>query len=244
MARAKRTERAEARRRYRAAAAADPENETAEDGSPAAGGARPAAGSSTKAATAAPGVRTSFSQAFRQSFRPLNVREDLASLPWIAVHTKALWLPLLITFGSTVYIVATGGNDTISEFMFAYFIQTPAIGSVFLAGFLAPRSSWLLGAIIGFLSAICYGILIVAFPTMIPGAATLPTDSQAREVVISALILSPIIGSFFAAGAAWYRRFLAMSSPNRQRKASQTPKQKPGDGRTRTGSTQKSAANR
>jgi phosphate/sulfate permease len=189
-------------------------------------------------------VRTSFSQAFRQSFRPLNVREDLASLPWIAVHTKALWLPLLITFGSTVYIVATGGNDTISEFMFAYFIQTPAIGSVFLAGFLAPRSSWLLGAIIGFLSAICYGILIVAFPTMIPGAAALPTDSQAREVVISALILSPIIGSFFAAGAAWYRRFLAMSSPNRQRKASQTPKQKPGDGRTRTGSTQKAGAKR
>src|SRR6478736_934350 len=117
VARAKRTERAEARRRYRAAAAADPENETAEDGSPAAGGARPASGSSAKSAAAAPTVRTSFSQAFRQSFRPLNVREDLAALPWIALHTKALWLPLLITFGSTVYIVATGGNDTISEFM-------------------------------------------------------------------------------------------------------------------------------
>ena len=101
MARAKRTERAEARRRYRAAAAADPENETAEDGSP-----RPAALDLPPAHRRSRPPRRrgadSFSQAFRQSFRPLNVREDLASLPWIAVHTKALWLPLLITFGSTV----------------------------------------------------------------------------------------------------------------------------------------------
>ena len=99
--------------------------------------------------------------------------------------------------------------------MFAYFIQTPAIGGVFIAGFLAPRASWLLGAIVGFLSAICYSILIVAFPTMIPGAAALPTDRRPARSSISALILSPIIGSFFAAGAAWYRRFLALSSPNR-----------------------------
>ena len=117
-------------------------------------------------------------------------------------------------------------------------------GTSFSSGWCGAWSVAMHSIVPSFLSAICYGILIVAFPTMIPGAAALPTDSQAREVVISALILSPIIGSFFAAGAAWYRRFLAMSSPNRQRKASQTPKQKPGDGRTRTGSTQKAGAKR
>jgi hypothetical protein len=244
VARAKRTERAEARRRYRAAAAADPENELAEESAPSAGATRSASGSASKSSAATP-VRTGFSQAFRQSFRPMNVREDLASLPWLAIHTKALWLPLLITVGATVYVFATGGKDTISEFMFAYFIQTPAIGSVFLAGFLAPRSSWLLGAIVGFVSAICYAVLVVGFPTMIPGASGLPpTEAQAREVALSALILSPIIGSFFAAAAAWYRRFLALSSPNRGRKASQAPKQKPGDGRTRAGTTQKAGVKR
>ena len=244
MARAKRTERAEARRRYRAAGVADPEIETDEGSAPSPGAQRPSPGSTAKANPAQP-VRTGFSQAFRQSFRPMNVREDVASLPWLAVHTKALWLPLLITVGATVYVYAVGGKDTISEFMFAYFIQTPAIGSVFLAGFLAPRSSWLLGAIIGFVSAICYGILVLVFPTAIPGASGLPpTEAQAREVAISALILSPIIGSFFAAAAAWYRRFLALSSPNRGRKPSQAPKQKPGDGRTRAGTTQKAGAKR
>jgi hypothetical protein len=241
VARAKRTERAEARRRYRAAniAAGD---ETIDDAAPAASAPRAATSSAPKAAPA-PSGRTGFSQAFRQSFRPMNVREDIASLPWIAIHTKALWVPLLITLASTIYIIALGGKDTISQFMFAYFIQTPAIGGVFLAGFLAPRSSWLLGVIVGFVSAICYGILVLFYPTAIYAGAP-PTEAVAREVVISALILSPIIGSFFAAGAAWYRRFLALSSPNRGRKPSQTPKQKPGDGRTRAGTSQKAGAKR
>ena len=35
-----------------------------------------------------------------QSFRPINVREDLAAVPWIATHTHALWIPVAITVGS------------------------------------------------------------------------------------------------------------------------------------------------
>ena len=54
------------------------------------------------------------------------------------------------------------------------------------------------------------------------------------------------VGAFFAAAAAWYRRFLALSSPNRNRnrRPSQAPKQRPGDGRTRTSSSQKAPAKR
>jgi hypothetical protein len=244
VARAKRTERAEARRRYRAAAVVDPELETADGAAPSTGAARSSSGQAARPA-AATSVRIGFAEAFRQSFRPMHVREDVASLPWIAVHTKALWLPLLITLACTIYIIATSGKDTISEFMFAYFIQTPAIGSVFLAGFLAPRSSWLLGAIIGFVSAICYSILVIVYPAVVPGGGVIPpTEAEARNVAIYALVLSPIIGSFFAAAAAWYRRFLALSSPNRGRKPNQTPKQKPGDGRTRAGTTQKAGVKR
>ena len=57
-------------------------------------------------------------------------------------------------------LAVTGGKDVVTQFMFAYFIQTPAIGGVFLAGFLAPRASWLLGVIVGLVSAICYSIII------------------------------------------------------------------------------------
>jgi uncharacterized membrane protein len=177
------------------------------------------------------------------SFRPINVRQDLAALPWIATHTHALWIPLAITLASTVSIVASTGQGAISQFMFAYFIQTPAIGSVFIAGFLAPRASWLLGVVVGFVSAICYSVLVISFPTSIYVAAP-PSPDVARDVVISALVLSPLIGAFFAAGAAWYRRFLSLSSPNRGKRQAQTAKAKPGDGRTRTGSTQKAGAKR
>ena len=246
MARAKRTERAEARRRHRAATA----NLTADEmidaeattTSPTAKSKASASGVPKASTSGTPG-RVGFGEAFRLSFRPMHVREDVAALPWIATHTHALWLPLLITIGSTVFLIATGGQGSIGQFMFAYFIQTPAIGGVFIAGFLAPRASWLLGVVVGFVSAICYSILVLAFPTTIYVSAP-PTPEVARDVAVSALILSPLIGAFFAAGAAWYRRFLALSSPNRGKRQAQTAKAKPGDGRTRAGTSQKASAKR
>jgi hypothetical protein len=246
VARAKRTERAEARRRYRAATASPATEDAAEDVTAAAGTAtkaKPSGSGAAKTATPTPTGRVGFGEAFRLSFRPMHVRQDVAALPWIATHTHALWVPLAITIASTIVIIATAGQGTIGQFMFAYFIQTPAIGGVFIAGFLAPRASWLLGAVVGFAAAICYSILVLAYPASIYPAAP-PTPDQARDVAISALLLSPIIGSFFAAGAAWYRRFLALSSPNRNKRQPQTAKAKPGDGRTRAGTSQKAGAKR
>ena len=247
MARAKRTQRAEARRRYRAANTTLSTDDAADletASTTTAGTTKTRSSGSPTQKSAATGTtgRVGFADAFKMAFRPINVREDLAALPWIATHTHALWVPLAITLASTVFIVVSRSSGTISQFMFAYFIQTPAIGSVFIAGFLAPRASWLLGVVVGFVSALCYSVLVVAFPTSIYVAAP-PTADVTRDVVISALVLSPVIGAFFAAGAAWYRRFLALSSPNRG-KQSQTAKAKPGDGRTRTASSQKASAKR
>ena len=246
MARAKRTERAEARRRYRAAMTTDPDTGAAEDAAPSGSSARSTSSSSKASSgdkTTVPAGRMGFGEAFRASIRPIHVGPDLAALPWIAVHTKALWVPLLITVASTIAVIGTQGG-TISQFMFAYFIQTPAIGGVFIAGFLAPRASWLLGVIVGLISALCYSILVLGFPSTIYPAAP-PSPDTARDVALSAFVLSPVIGGFFAAGAAWYRRFLAYSSPNRGRASAQKATARPGDGRTRTGtSSQKAGAKR
>ncbi len=225
MARAKRTARADARRRYRAEHA--PIEETTSEG--VATAAAPASPTAKPVASASMPPRPGIGTAFRQSFRPLDIRADIAALPWLAVHTKALWLPVLLVVGSTVFVVVTSGANIVSQFMFAYFIQTPAIGGVFLAGFLAPRASWLLGVLVGLTSALCYAVIILAFPTSV--ASTVPTTSQATDAIIAALILSPIMGAFFAAAAAWYRRFLALSNPNRGR---QQAKPKGNDGRTRS----------
>jgi hypothetical protein len=247
VARAKRTERAEARRRYRAAMTTDPATDGDDEGTSSGTSTRSTTSSSPRASSgdkvSVPAGRMGFGEAFRASIRPIHVGPDLASLPWIAVHTKALWVPALITVASTIAVIGTQGGS-ISQFMFAYFIQTPAIGGVFIAGFLAPRASWLLGVVVGLIAALCYSILILGFPSTIYPAAP-PSADTARDVAVSAFVLSPVIGGFFAAGAAWYRRFLAYSSPNRGRSSQgQKSTARAGDGRTRSGTSQKAGAKR
>jgi hypothetical protein len=234
VARAKRTDRAEARRRYRAATAPDATDEPVDGDSPTP---TKSAATSTPAASArptGPNQRMGIGAAFRAAFRPAHIRQDFESLPWIAVHSKALWVPVAITLASTVLVAVTGGNDVLSAFMYQYFILTPAIGGVFIAGFLAPRASWLLGVIVGLVAAACYSFLgLGGFVPVAPGAS-------AVDIIVTSFVLSPIVGAFFAASAAWYRRFLALSNPNRQRQ-SKGPAPKKGDGRTRTAGTSQKA---
>ena len=247
MARAKRTERAEARRRYRETLATDPLTGDAEDADGASSAAsgqsagRSNASRTSKQATGPTTERVGFFDAFRQSIRPVHVREDIAALPWITVHTKAIWLPVLITVAATIATAVTGAKDMVTGLLFTYFVVFPAIGGVFIGGFLAPRASWLVGIVIGLVSAACYVALGVSGLLPTPFAEQFTVSALGASV--SAFIYSPIMGAFFAAAAAWYRRFLALSSPNRNRKPSQAPKQRPGDGRTRTTS-QKAPAKR
>ncbi len=228
MARAKRTARAEARRRYRAdqGLATDPIDDDA-DGAP-----TTTAVATTRRDPVVPNQRMSIGQAFRLSFRPLDLRGDFRALPGIAIHSKALWVPLALVLGSTALFVATGGQDMLTRvFLFPYFIQTPAIGGVFIAGFLAPRASWLLGIIVGLVAAACYSFLVL---TVLSGLATsAPNAGLTQEVVTSSFILSPTMGALFAAAAAWYRRFLAYSNPNRGRQPQKASGTKP-DGRSRS----------
>lgn len=239
MARAKRTARADARRRHRAElhqADAPIDSDAEAAGSTTSSGSRRA---ETKATDAAP-TRMGIGTAFRLAFRPLDVRGDLASIPSVLLRSKALWIPLGLVVGSTVFLVAAGGRDIVSQFMFAYFIQTPAIGGVFLAGFLAPRASWLLGLVVGLASVICFAIVITLFPSTV--AAVAPSEGEVQAAVTAALALSPVMGAFFASAAAWYRRFLQYTSPNRTRRAAGKPTRH--DGRARSTGTQKAGARR
>ncbi len=225
MARAKRTDRAEARRRYRAETGLmDDEDPSAVD-APAVSSPAPRRGSSQQMSS--PPGRIGIGAAFRQSIHPVDVRADLAALPWLATHTKALWVPVLVTVASAVAVLITGGTDVISAFFFAYFVQTPAIGGVFIAGFLAPRASWLLGIIVGLVSALGYTAVILVLAARAPGQAI----GDVQAAIVSSFVLSPIMGAVFASGAAWYRRFLQLSNPNRGRRAD--PKKGSGNGRAR-----------
>ncbi len=237
MARAKRTARADARRRYRAEQGLpEPDGELDDDVTVESGAA--ASATSPKSAGGQP-ARIGLAQAFRLSFRPVHVADDLRALPSLILN-KALWIPVLLTIGSTAAFVVTGGLDILTRFAFTYFVQTPAIGGVFIAGFLAPRASWLLGLIVGLVAAICYSALIL---TIGSAAAPDPTvQVQARDAVVAAFIGSIGMGILFASVAAWYRRFLQISSPNRQRQA-QAKAKRGADGRSRAAA-QKAGARR
>lgn len=237
MARAKRTARADARRRHRVEQGLPEVDGDLETGPVAEG--RPAGAPTSRTADGQP-ARIGLAQAFRLAFRPVNVGEDIRALPSLLVN-KAFWLPALLTIASTVAFVVTGGLDILTRFAFTYFVQTPAIGGVFIAGFLAPRASWLLGLLIGLLAAICYSILILTIGSSATADPTL--QIQAQEVIIAAFIGSTGMGILFASVAAWYRRFLQISSPNRQRQ-NQAKAKRGADGRSRAGGAQKAGARR
>ena len=235
MARAKRTARAEARRRYRAEQGLPDESAIEEEEAAATTGPNRATGTP-------PPQRIGMGAAFKQAFRPLDLRGDLQALPSIARHSKALWLPILLTIVSGVaYALVRPDGRPVGDpmallvtLLFQYFLQTPAIGGVFIAGFLAPRASWLLGAIVGIVSAAAYTVMglsgVLPTTVLVNGVET---TVNAGEVIASAFIVSPVMGAIFASAAAWYRRFLQLSSPNRGR--AQQPVRRGNDGRTRAG---------
>ena len=90
MARAKNTDRAEARRRYRAATAAEVESDAMSV--PAAAVPRDARTSGAPKAAAEPAHRVGVVEAFRLAARPADVRGDIRALPRILRTEPRVWL--------------------------------------------------------------------------------------------------------------------------------------------------------
>jgi len=217
VARAKRTDRAEARRRYRAQLA-ESEDEQSVDETPAAAPEPP----SRPAAPAPPPARPSITYAFRSSFRQANVREDLEYLPTLVLRTKAVWLPVLLSVASAVALFAVGLN-TFTILFFQYFAYILPVGALFLAGFLAPRASYLAGMLVG---AAATGVLAATLSTGVLGNE-LQSDELGSNIVINGLVTSTLGGSLVSSAAAWYKRFLSLANPNRGRRPPQRGKPAP-----------------
>ena len=235
MARAKRTHRAEARRRYRSDQAVGTFQDEEADIEPAE---RTTPAPPRPGTPATPSARRGFAAAFREAFRPLNVREDLRSIPML-VRSKALWIPILLTLGTaalyaTVRPESRQGDILATLVLFAkeYFLVPPAIGGAFITGFMAPRASWLLGLVVGLVAAATYSILVLNGLVVFPPTSPPTPPPRPEDVAIAAFAISPVIGAFFASTAAWYRRFLYLTNPNRGRARSGAPARP--DGRSRS----------
>ena len=229
MARAKRTNRAEARRRYRAAMGEEPESfdledEAQSDVTPES--AASAAGRSRTRAAATPSptqpARPSVMGAFRAAFRPTDFRGDFAALPRL-LRNRAFLIPLAMIVGAAVLIAVTGGTEPISRALSPYFLAPPPVAPVFLAGFLAPRASWLIGGLLGIISSISiFAILSTPAMQQVATGATAAT-ALSPDVYVYSFFVATVGGGFYAAAAAWYKRFLALASPSRAARAAAKP---------------------
>jgi hypothetical protein len=208
LARAKDTSRAEARRRTREtvraeqmAAESDAEALIAED----------------VGAEAGPAERTPL-------FKMPNFREDLRALPRMFMTRRLLWLPLaLLLVGAGLVLMLpslTADIGALAQLYIQFFFIPPALFTFFVAGFVAPRASYMVGFLYGILGGVLWTI------AFIPTSAL--RDLSIFGGQLGLLVMNGIIyGTFAAAFAAWYRDFLRrMQDRGRSRRAEQEAKLK------------------
>jgi hypothetical protein len=224
VARAKRTNRAEARRNYRAAMAASTDEadlselDDEDAATPPADNRKAQATAQPKSAStnAPPGARPGIANAFRGAFRPLDVPGDLRALPRLLID-KAFLIPAALIVAVAGMVIAFQGKELISRELSAFVLSPPPLAPVFIAGFLAPRASWLLGGLLGVVQTLAVLVVIstpaLAELTSVPDGATLA----------SSMFVSVAFGAFYAAAMAWYKRFLRAANPPRNAPAGNRP---------------------
>ena len=208
MARAKRTDRADARRRYRQYQPTDPDElGLDEEATPQRGAPAPA-----PRVASTPAERPSITAAFRNAYHPAHVREDLGYLPVLLRSRAFLGALALVVLGTVAVLFAR--ESSISTLLFQALVVPPAMAPIFIVGFFARRASYLLGAIISLVDVAAYAIVVYS---LAPSATGVPIPRE--ELVFSAITVGPLSGVFFAAAAAWYRRFLALSNAGAAQRA-------------------------
>jgi hypothetical protein len=211
VARAKQTGRAEARRRYRQATSPDAEPEGLDEATPAPDRQTPQ-GAGAAPRKQQPSGRPGITSAFREAYHPAHVREDLQALPQLLRHWS-FFVPIAMIIAGAFVAFAfwnfTGGQLAWQILVFP--------GSGFglpqlVAGFFAPRASYMLG----FLVSLVQGVVATIFILQLSSRLGQPfPQEQIPGLLTQSFLAGPVSGTLFAAAAAWYRRFLALSGPRR-----------------------------
>jgi hypothetical protein len=223
VARAKRTERAEARRRYREATSGGQEGDDALEvpAVPAAAVPRQARDrrpSSQQAATPAQG--TGFMASLRAAAGPADLRGDLRALPSVLLRSKAGLIPglVIVVTAGALFVPALAANPLV-VMAGNIILQPPPMIIAFLAGMLAPRAAWLMGGLMSVLAGVAY-VLVVTVNTDVLitplGFTYVVSSAQKLGYAQSVLISAPVFGIAVGAFAGFYRRFLNLSANQRQ----------------------------
>ena len=214
MARAKRTDRAEARRRYRAEVAevvdVNGDDAADEEGAPERPVAEPRGRRPAPNTRAGATPRMGLVAAFRLSYQVANVPSDLRALPTLLLGRSFL-IPGALTLASVlIAIVSLNSPNVIASLVVTLFLGPLPIGSIYAAGVLAPRASSLMGALAAFMGTIGLIVVVLIGATTTPGA----TD------VLYALVFYTVFGAVIGAGLGFYRRLLRNMNPTPNRPVS------------------------
>lgn len=157
-----------------------------------------------------------------------NVVDDIKALPTV-FRKPLVWLPfglLALTFVFSIALingVFDDMNDLIVNGVSLYInltLHPTSLFIFFIGGFLAPRASYIVGGILGVLSATVWtAVMTIATDTMREQYAdTLLTANAEGEIVglttdaiLQTYGLGLIIGVLAGGFASWYRRFLKNS---------------------------------
>ena len=214
MARAKYTDRAEARRRYRQTVS-QPEDvvddlESEDAPAPPTNQARTSSRPDPRAAQAAP-ARPGFLSAFRGAYHSPHVREDLGHWRQLITSRALLAAIGLVLAGGVGFIALPAYTGTTFAWELLV-LPGQALAPQLVAGFFAPRASYLLGFVVGLAQGVVFSVVYPLVTSRL--GAPLPPDQLPNLLTLS-FITGPISGVIFASAAAWYRRFLSLSSPRR-----------------------------
>jgi hypothetical protein len=227
MARAKRTDRAEARRRYRAALAARGAETPPEAPTEATPAAPPRQTPREGPANVPPGGRLGLVAAFRLAAAPADIRSDLAYLPTLVRGTKAIWLPSLVLAAiAVVFAIPGASTSVVVALAFQTFLVPPPMAGPFLAGLLAPRAAWLAGGIVALVGAVLYAGALLAVPE------TRSVLERQPDLAAYSILAAPSFGILVGAFGGFYRRFLRLTSPNQGRRSPRSANRRSG-GRSR-----------
>jgi hypothetical protein len=252
VARAKRTDRTDARRRYRAEQSTLAAVET--DAEPQASAPSATRGTKSASPSTPPQQRPSIVGAFKGAMRPLDLGADLRAAPRVLLHWGVLAAVGIAVASSVLFVISlndiaksidwaavdwtqpnplaaqTAGIQasplaTISQIGVQMFVVAPGIAGAFLIGFTAKRASWLGGLFFGIVATACFvGILAT------PVGNFLTSGGTPQQAIASTAAISPIGAAVFASVAAWYRRFLELANPNRNQRQQQAQRKPQGRG--------------
>jgi hypothetical protein len=241
VARAKRTERAEARRRYRAALAAqagegpeeyDESEEYLEEEESLATATAPRGKVDPLQPDPVPFRPVGFMGAFKAAYRPVHYRADLKLFFPLITRTHAIWpVALISVVGILTVLIRRDPRDFFFQLSTSMILTPLPMLPAMIAGFLAPRATWLAGIIASLISSMA----VIAWweSGAMPHFNTLgQVDGYQRldpsllpAAAIQLLWLAIPSGALLAALAGWYKRFLNLTGPAAQM-AKQADRQK------------------